>query len=41
MGYAIMRFQKYNDVKKIDYLLKNSQIINKDYDLKTSGLLLK
>ena len=39
-GYKIKISFKYNDVKKIDYLLKNSQIINKDYDLKTSYIFL-
>lgn len=39
-GYKIKITFEYNDVKKIDYLLKNSQIINKDYDLKTSYIIL-
>jgi len=39
-GYKIKITFEYNDVKKIDYLLKNSHIINKDYNLKTSYIIL-
>lgn len=35
-GYKIKISFDYNDMKNVDYLLKNSEIINKIYDLKTS-----
>ena len=39
-GYKIKINFDYNDIKKIDYLLKNSNIIDKIYDLKTSYIFL-
>ena len=35
-GYEIKISFDYNEIKKIDYLLKNSTIVSKEYDLKTS-----
>ncbi len=34
-GYEIKISFKYDDVKNIDYLLKNANIINKEYSIKT------
>lgn len=39
-GFKIKITFEYNDVKKIDYLLKNCQIIDKNYDIKTSYIFL-
>lgn len=39
-GFKIKITFNYDDIKKIDYLLKNSQIIDKIYDLKTSYIFL-
>lgn len=39
-GYKIKITFDYNDIKKIEYLLKNSNILDKTYDLKTSYVFL-
>lgn len=39
-GYKIKVNFDYNDVKQVDYLLKNSIIENKNYDLKTEYTVL-
>ena len=39
-GYKIKITFDYNDIKQIDYLLKNSIVENKEYNLKTEYLVL-